>query len=177
MARNDEFLMYLNAARTARICFDDLQWILEKGRGDRSVPGRDSGYRGVSFVSSRKDTLLRCIREKALPVDEAGRRALVVLHENFRAFRLDVETYGTGTIQQAIISLSSAVDPLPECFTDPRTVTVRKRRALGRPSYAPLPPRPATGISSMAIVSDDEFEVTLETGVSAVLLRATATGP
>jgi hypothetical protein len=47
---------------------DGLQWILRRRRGK----GGHVAWRDVSFVSSSKDTLARCMREKGVPVPAAA---------------------------------------------------------------------------------------------------------
>jgi hypothetical protein len=44
---------------------DCAQWILQRRKGD--------GWRAVSFVSSTKDVLARCMREKGTPAEDTER--------------------------------------------------------------------------------------------------------
>ena len=57
---------------------DSLQWILQRRRA--------GGWRGVSFVSSSKDILARCMREKGVPPDAAA-VVLAGLPNTFRQWR------------------------------------------------------------------------------------------
>ena len=54
---------------------DKLQWILRRRRA--------GGWRDVSFVSSSKEILARCMREKGVP-PEAAKRVLDCLPDTFR---------------------------------------------------------------------------------------------
>jgi hypothetical protein len=70
------------------LAYDERQWILQRFRGIRS-----SGYgvglekwEGVSFVTSTRDVLARCMREKGVPAD-AALVALAGLPETFSEFR------------------------------------------------------------------------------------------
>jgi hypothetical protein len=63
---------------------DRVQWILRK-----RVPGakrEQSQWRAVSFVSSTKDILTRCMREKGVP-DADARHILDTLPKTFKAWR------------------------------------------------------------------------------------------
>jgi hypothetical protein len=76
---------------------DDLQWILYRSRREEPSPlgaplkfGRGSEWLPVSFVRSRKDILLRCMREKGCkPCDEA-KVALAMLSCTFDAWKAAV---------------------------------------------------------------------------------------
>lgn len=82
MKPRKQLVFYLNSNRSARLSHDGLQWILEKGDPARFVAGQDTGFRGVSYVTSGKDILLRCIRDKGVHVDLDGRRHLAALDES-----------------------------------------------------------------------------------------------
>jgi hypothetical protein len=60
-----------------RLEVERLQWILQRHNGTK---GR---WYGVSFVSSTKDILARCMREKGVPPEDA-KRVLDTLPETFR---------------------------------------------------------------------------------------------
>jgi hypothetical protein len=62
---------------------DNLQWVLYRRRGD--------GWRAMSFVSSTRDILERCLREKGCP--EADRAVLLAaLPPTFRQWRKATQT-------------------------------------------------------------------------------------
>lgn len=66
MAGKKQVLFYINEKRRDRISCDDQQWILEHGNPASARPGRDSGYRGISFVCTRKEILYRVLDEECL---------------------------------------------------------------------------------------------------------------
>jgi hypothetical protein len=61
-----------------RISADNLQWILQRRRMN--------GWRPVSFVSSTKEILARCMKEKGVP-PEVAQRALGGLPNTFSEWR------------------------------------------------------------------------------------------
>lgn len=54
------------------LAHDDLQWILQRFVGTRKTGDRagEEIWEGVSFVSSTKAILMRCMREKGVPADD-----------------------------------------------------------------------------------------------------------
>jgi hypothetical protein len=65
---------------------DRLQWILQR---QRTRKGKTETYwNAVSFVSSDKDILARCMREKGVPPKDA-RRLLAGLPSTFKEWRKD----------------------------------------------------------------------------------------
>lgn len=111
-----EPVVFLNRDQTVRLSCDELQWILEKGQPSRKVPGRDSGYRGVSYVMTEKRILLRCIREKNLRIDIWGHCVLAVLHDNFSEFRAEWQRYGMTNVRRRIHYMAKTASPLPEGY-------------------------------------------------------------
>jgi hypothetical protein len=87
MARKDHPLFYLNNNRRFRLSCDDLQWIVERGNPKSRRPGKDSGYRGISFVCTWKWILRRALREKKVPISPAGRLLIHCLPDHFDKFR------------------------------------------------------------------------------------------
>jgi len=134
MSKQSEVLFYLNEEQTARLSHDGLQWILERGSTRSARPKKDSGFRGVSFVLNTKGTLLRCIREKSVPVDINGRCMLAVLPETYRDCRDAVREQGIEPWQQAMARSASAADPLPDSAIINRAHLLRQeseRKNLG----------------------------------------------
>jgi hypothetical protein len=58
-----------------KITADRVQWMLQRRTKNRWYP--------VSFISSTKDILARCMREKGVPAEDAT-RALACLPDSFR---------------------------------------------------------------------------------------------
>lgn len=105
-------IFYLNADRTARLSHDGVQWILERSHG-RSLSGRDSGFRGQSYVLSNKAILLRCIRDKRLPVDLNGRRLLAALQDSYPEFSAALEASGRTLVVRMLGQRARALPPVP----------------------------------------------------------------
>lgn len=102
MTGSTGMLFHLNTAETARVSCDDLQWILEKGRPERANPGKDTGYRGISFVATCKDFLVRCIAEKGCDVDGTGLLYLVALPDEFGAVRSAIRLSGHDAFREEL---------------------------------------------------------------------------
>ena len=78
-------LFTLDAAGRFRLAHDDLQWILQKRRGN---PGaRSSGFAGVSFVATFKRILLDVMREKGVELTVEAVAKLEALPATFKEFR------------------------------------------------------------------------------------------
>ena len=96
MAGKKQVLFYINETRRDRISCDDLQWILERGNPASARPGRDSDYRGISFVCTRKEILYRVIDEMcAVPSTEAC-ALLAALPDEFTECRALLDRLGIG---------------------------------------------------------------------------------
>lgn len=70
------------------LAYDERQWILQRYAGIRSS-GHGAGkgkWEGVSFVTSTRDVLARCMREKGVP-SAAAIAAYIRLPETFSEFR------------------------------------------------------------------------------------------
>lgn len=123
MQPRTEFLFFLNSDHTARLGHNGIQWILEIGNPKRAKSGNDTGYRGVSYVRSRKDILLRCIRDKGIVVDIAGRRLLAALDDDYMTFLSDLERSGKALKVKRLETVAHKSPPIPE-----RLVVSRKER-------------------------------------------------
>jgi hypothetical protein len=69
---------------------DGMQWILQRRRSRHR-----GGWHGVSFVSSTKDILARCMREKGVPPEDA-KRVLDSLPDTFKQWRQSHRGHDTG---------------------------------------------------------------------------------
>jgi hypothetical protein len=74
---------------------DDLQWILCR-RHQRQ--GKPDTWDGISFVSSTKDILLRCIRESGCVPDGTAAAALESMPSTFAAWKAAVPSPSTATM-------------------------------------------------------------------------------
>ncbi len=85
----DKPLFNLDTKGRWRLAYNSNQWVLQKRAGS---PGgnrygiRESGWRGVSFVGSRKATLERLFREKGVVLTAEARARFVALPDNFLVF-------------------------------------------------------------------------------------------
>lgn len=114
--------LLLNETETLRLSFDDAQWMLERGRANSSRPGKDSGYRAISFVSSEKRFLFRDIRERGLhpDLDVFGRKVLNALPDRFEGFQSLEKAYGIAMLRAEVLAQARMLPPLPEAFTQAR---------------------------------------------------------
>ncbi len=85
----DKPLFNLDADDRWRLAYDNNQWVLQRRVGspgsDRSgIP--ESGWRGVSFVGSRKATLWRLYREKGIVLTAEARARFDALPDDFLVF-------------------------------------------------------------------------------------------
>lgn len=87
MAGGKHVLFYLDEEGKHRLGCDDLQWILERGNPKSARPGKDSGYRGISFVCTRKEILYDVIGEKCVDLSIAASELLTALPDDFLEFR------------------------------------------------------------------------------------------
>jgi len=90
---------------------DNLQWILQRRR-----KGPHPWY-GVSFVSSTKDILARCMAEKGVPAQDA-KQALNGLPDTFAQWHASLLGLDAGAAGPAPVS-----DSLPDDKTAPATPT------------------------------------------------------
>jgi hypothetical protein len=74
---------------------DKLQWILQRRNGV-------ANWRDVSFVSSTKAILARCMREKGVPADDA-QRALDSLPDTFKQWLEASQSLLTGDESPALV--------------------------------------------------------------------------
>lgn len=89
-------LFNLDETGKYRLSHDGLQWILERGNPALTRPGKDSGFRGFTFVSSTKDILMREIERKKVPVCLAAEKRLGALPTKYRDCRAMIEASGVG---------------------------------------------------------------------------------
>jgi hypothetical protein len=77
--------IFLRLGSDCALGADDLQWILYRRSYRKPLSDALNGknWRACSFVRSEKAILLRCIREKELPVSVEGERALGGLPSTF----------------------------------------------------------------------------------------------
>ena len=82
--------IFLRLGADAALGADSLQWILYKAvRNDIPLDDelRARDWRAVSYISSTKTILLRCIREKSLSMTREGARALKHYPDTFAAWK------------------------------------------------------------------------------------------
>jgi hypothetical protein len=72
---------FLQINDTWALAADDLQWILQR----RRKGGAQSWY-GVSYISSTKDVLARCMKDNGIPPEDA-QTALAALPHTFKEWR------------------------------------------------------------------------------------------
>lgn len=104
----------LDAEGHYRLTCDDIQWIVEKRNTKQPKPGRESGYRGVSYPRSRRERLLEDFREKGIELTPEAERILLGLPETFREFRRDLDHLGIDTL----IEKASGVPANDFCDTE-----------------------------------------------------------
>jgi hypothetical protein len=85
------------------VASDGTQWILQKRRGTLDPRTGQPQWHGVSFVSSTRDILARCMREKGTPPEDAA-RLLAACGERFSPEPV------SGLSHEAEISLTQAGD-------------------------------------------------------------------
>jgi hypothetical protein len=88
-------LQFLQINESWALAADNVQWVLQRHRR-----GPQAWY-GVSFVSSTKDTLARCMRQKGVPADDA-KHALDSLPDTFAEWRQSHLELVTGVTAPAL---------------------------------------------------------------------------
>ena len=83
-------LFTLDADARWRLAYDRQQWIIQRRKGpprlSNVVPGRDSGWKAVSFVGGKKATLHRLFREKGVVLTPEAQARYDALPEQFANF-------------------------------------------------------------------------------------------
>ncbi len=93
----DSPLFELDAERRWRLAYDREQWVLQRRTQKahtRQIKGhaaRDSGFRGVWFVGSRKATLVRGFRRFGVELTPEAQSKFDDLPDTFPQFRREVE--------------------------------------------------------------------------------------
>ncbi len=88
----DKPLFTLDAEGRWRLAYDSNQWVLQRRTQKprvRRLEGHaiaDSGWRGVSFVGSKKTTLARLFREKGISLTREAQARFDALPEQFLDF-------------------------------------------------------------------------------------------
>ncbi|WP_246237475.1 hypothetical protein [Halovulum dunhuangense] len=96
MTKTKAVLLHLAKGRSARVSMDAYLWSLETPKGT-AVPGKDSGYRGRSYVGTGKRELCRCISERSLSFDRAGLLSLLALPDSVPEMLAEVRSVGLAT--------------------------------------------------------------------------------
>ena len=58
MARKRHVLFVLDENERFLLCCDDRQWIFESGNPEKRQPGKDTGYRALTYVPATKAMLM-----------------------------------------------------------------------------------------------------------------------
>ncbi len=88
----DKPLFKLDAEGRWRLAYDRHQWAIQRRtekpcrRGSDSAAMRRTGWKGVSFVGSKKATLRRVLREKRVSLTAEAQARLDALPERFLDF-------------------------------------------------------------------------------------------
>ncbi len=85
----DKPLFNLDTKGRWRLAYDSNQWVLQRrmrspGRNRAGI--RESGWRGVSFVGSKKATLARLFREEGISLTPEAQARFDALPEQFLDF-------------------------------------------------------------------------------------------
>jgi hypothetical protein len=110
------------------LAYDDLQWILKRFIGTRKSGARAGQeiWEDVSFVSSTKAILARCMREKGVPADDI-RIALDRLPDTFAEFiRSPDRKAGPGLHSPETVSPRTS-EPLPPNMASPPSIASIRR--------------------------------------------------
>lgn len=99
MPGKKHMLFYLNDERRDRISCDDLQWMHERGNPASARHGKDSGYRGLSFVCTRKEILYRVLQEDCVPLSVEACALLAALPDEFTDCRALLDRLGVDGLQ------------------------------------------------------------------------------
>lgn len=113
MSKNSHVLFCLDDGSN-RLAIDDRQWVLERGNPVRKKVGKDSGFRGISFVCSRKDILRRCIREKSIVPSSQGNLHLDALPQTYRECWNYIKEYGIEMLHARIEERVKFLKRMPE---------------------------------------------------------------
>ena len=90
----DTPLFNLDAEGRWRLAYDPLQWIVQKRAGRAGIDpssNRDSGFRGVFFIGSKKRSLGAFFREKQIKLTPEAYRRFRALPLTFAEFRADLQ--------------------------------------------------------------------------------------
>jgi hypothetical protein len=102
------------------LAWDEHQWILQKRQGlvEKGPRRGEEAWRGVSFVTSDRGVLARCMREKGVSV-EAGAYGLAALPGTFQTFLRERRAH-SGRFKAS----ASACEPseAPECHPGQKRV-------------------------------------------------------
>ena len=83
-------LFPLDSAGRWRLAHDANQWIIQRRVGSprpgKGAAVRDTGWRGISFIGSKKATLERLFREKGISLTPEAQARLDALPERFMDF-------------------------------------------------------------------------------------------
>ena len=91
----DKPLFILDAKGRWRLAYDRQQWVLQRRAGSpgRNRSGiRESGWRGVSFVGSKKATLERIFREKDINLTAEALTRFDALPDQFLVFLAEIDS-------------------------------------------------------------------------------------
>jgi hypothetical protein len=130
---------------------DDLQWGLYKSRRKEPSPldsnlvfGRGSEWEPVSFISSIKEILFRCMREKGCnPCDEA-QVALERYPDTFRDWIASRHARNTAAVAVQTMRDALASGPKNKCSGDIHPQDVAQN-TIGARGVAQAQSRPSTG--------------------------------
>ncbi len=92
----DTPLFNLDAEGRWRLAYDSQQWVVQRRtgkpcrRGSDSAAMRRTGWKGVSFVGSKKATLDRLFREKGIVLTTEARAWFDTLPDQFSVFRAEL---------------------------------------------------------------------------------------
>ena len=114
MPRKTHVLFTLDKKKRFRLSCDDLQWILERGNPKHSRPGKDSGYRGFSFIAGPKVTLRRCIREAHIVLTPETEALVDALPDSFFEFRDMVRASGIAEFRRWLHERAGLPPATPE---------------------------------------------------------------
>ena len=94
----DKPLFNLDAEDRWRLAYDRQQWVVQRRAQKprvRCLEGHaiaDTGWRGVSFVGSKKATLERLFREKGIVLTAEARARFDILPGQFLAFLAEIDS-------------------------------------------------------------------------------------
>ena len=86
----DKPLVDLDAEGRWRLAYDKQQWVIQRRKGPARPANRsgiaESGWRGVSFVGGKKETLARLFREMGISLTSEAQARFDMLPEQFLDF-------------------------------------------------------------------------------------------